>query len=68
MGKEILSKVDSGIEGPQDDNAALKQWMQQRYRNTWYGSLKLLVSREMLLWWRDKTQIKARLAQGKCTV
>lgn len=35
-----------------------------RYHNSAYGSLKLLVQREMLLWWRDKYQIKARLLQG----
>mmetsp|Transcript_2153 Transcript_2153/g.3908 ORF Transcript_2153/g.3908 Transcript_2153/m.3908 type:complete len:1099 (-) Transcript_2153:1265-4561(-) len=34
-----------------------------RYHNSWYGSFKLLLAREVLLWWRDKYQIKARLAQ-----
>ena len=33
------------------------------YHNSGYNSLKLLVRREMILWWRDKYQIKARLMQ-----
>ena len=35
-----------------------------QYRNPWHKSMRLLASREMLLWWRDKYQIKARVAQG----
>jgi hypothetical protein len=35
-----------------------------KYHNTWYQSLRLLVGRELLLWWRDKYQIRARLMQG----
>jgi hypothetical protein len=28
--------------------------------------LNLVVRRELLIWWRDKYQIKAKLAQGMC--
>ena len=66
MGKEILSHVNTRVESATDENSALKAWMQERYRNDWYSSLKLLVAREMLLWWRDKTQIRARVLQGEC--
>lgn len=65
LGKSILKKLDSELEGLQDENEALKEWMKQTYRNDWYGSLKLLVQREMLLWWRDKTPLYARIGQGK---
>jgi hypothetical protein len=41
-----------------------KQHFKTRYHNSSYDSLKLLVHREMLLWWRDKYQIKARVMQG----
>jgi hypothetical protein len=42
-----------------------KKWLGQTYRNTWFASLKLLVAREFLLWWRDKSQIYAKVSQGK---
>lgn len=44
---------------------ASKKWMGQTYRNSWFASLKLLVAREYLLWWRDKSQIYAKVGQGK---
>jgi hypothetical protein len=66
LGQNILAKLGSDIKSPVNENDALKVWMQEKNRNNWFGSLKLLISREMLLWWRDKTQIKARLAQGEC--
>jgi hypothetical protein len=65
QGKRIIAKVDAGVAGQEEENAAFKQWMVQRYRNNWISSLNLLIKREMLLWWRDKTQIGARVAQGE---
>ena len=65
MGKSIVEKVNAAVESPSNENASLKEWVGERYKNSWLGSLKLLVAREMLLWWRDKSQIKARLAQGR---
>jgi hypothetical protein len=44
---------------------AAKKYLGQNYRNSWFASLKLLVAREFLLWWRDKSQIYAKLGQGK---
>ena len=71
-GKQILDKLNNKNEGEAQgdtttsiqDDPAIMQWMNQRYHNTQFASLKLLVQREMLLWWRDKTQIKARIMQG----
>jgi len=37
--------------------------LKKRYQNGSYRSMKLLLNRELLLWWRDKYQIKARVAQ-----
>lgn len=36
------------------------------FQNPWNRSMKLLAARELLLWWRDKYQIKARIMQGIC--
>ena len=35
-----------------------------KYRVSTWKSMRLVVGREMLLWWRDRYQIKARLMQG----
>lgn len=37
--------------------------LKSRYPNDTITSMKLLINRELLLWWRDKYQIKARLMQ-----
>jgi hypothetical protein len=55
------------LSGPEDtvlidtlhDDLAIK------FRNSSWTYAKLLVGRELLLWWRDKYQIRARLMQGK---
>lgn len=39
--------------------------LSKRYRNSPLVSLKLLVGRELLLWWRDKPAIRAKIMQGK---
>lgn len=67
MGKKILEEVSKPFE-PTTKNAqiatdAVKKSMGQRFRNSSWDSLKLLVHRECLLWWRDKAGIKTRVAQ-----
>lgn len=42
---------------------AVKEYFGYRYRNSFLGSLKLLVRRECLLWWRDKKAIRSRIFQ-----
>jgi hypothetical protein len=37
---------------------------EQKYGNSWLDSLKLVVRLELLLWWRDKYQINAKVGQG----
>eukprot|EP00529_Nitzschia_sp_RCC80_P004459 CAMPEP_0113521168 /NCGR_PEP_ID=MMETSP0014_2-20120614/44492_1 /TAXON_ID=2857 /ORGANISM="Nitzschia sp." /LENGTH=907 /DNA_ID=CAMNT_0000419101 /DNA_START=83 /DNA_END=2802 /DNA_ORIENTATION=+ /assembly_acc=CAM_ASM_000159 len=67
LGKEILSKIDTPYEMTEKNKALtsdeFKKWVSSRYRNSGWGSLKLLTYRECLLWWRDKTGIKARVMQ-----
>jgi hypothetical protein len=60
LGRSIIEEIEAPSNVP---DAAIAKWMKKKYINTWYASLKLLVDREMLLWWRDKNQIYARLAQ-----
>ena len=71
LGKEILKKIESPVE-PQDrehnvklmhSNDGLKKMFTNRYRNNCFVSLRLLMGRELLLWWRDRAAIKARLSQ-----
>ncbi len=70
-GKEILKKLESepepeavehnkAIMSSSDD---IKKLYKTRYRNSALASLKLLIQRECMLWWRDKAGIKARIAQ-----
>jgi ABC-type multidrug transport system ATPase subunit len=67
LGKKILEDVSKPYE-PTENNAkiateAVKKFMGERFRNSCWASLKLLVYRECLLWWRDKAGIKTRIAQ-----
>lgn len=60
-GKAITEALEQPFETKtfaNHDTVALK------YKNKWSRSMKLLISREMLLWWRDKYLLKARVLQG----
>jgi hypothetical protein len=60
LGQDIRERLDApGGEAP----ATLKSLAKVRFQNSWYQSLKLLVQRETLLWWRDKYQIQAKLGK-----
>ena len=59
-GCQILETLDS----PSRDGSAVKSWSTVRYRNPTFRSLKLLVRRELILWWRDKYQIQATAMKG----
>jgi ABC-2 type transporter len=67
LGRKILEKLDTPFEATQMNaeicTKAVKKWMGSKFRNSSYASLKLLVHRECLLWWRDKAGIKTRVAQ-----
>ncbi|KAL3909715.1 MAG: hypothetical protein SGILL_007978, partial [Bacillariaceae sp.] len=66
-GKKILEEVSKPHE-KSDNNRKnvteeLMKYLGHRYMNGVWSSLKLLVYRECLLWWRDKAGIKTRVAQ-----
>jgi len=70
-GKKILKSLEAPIEQKViehnqnilSSSEAVKKLYKNRYRNSTLVSLRLLVHRECLLWWRDKAGIKARIAQ-----
>jgi ABC-type multidrug transport system ATPase subunit len=67
QGKKILEEVSKPYE-VSDNNRnnvtdELIKYLGHRYMNSAWSSLKLLVYRECLLWWRDKAGIKTRIVQ-----
>ena len=61
IGQALLEKVSTTSS---ENSEFVKSIASNRYANSSYDSLKLLVQREVLLWWRDKYQIKAKFLQG----
>jgi hypothetical protein len=62
-GREIIERVEAPV-GEGGDR--LRGIAEKKFANPWSKSLKLVLHREVLLWWRDKYQIKAKLGQGMC--
>lgn len=62
LGQIILEDLETPEKEP---DTLVKTLSKGRYRNSWFESLNLLVQRELLLWWRDKYQIKAKIGQSK---
>jgi hypothetical protein len=52
---------------PVDEGDPLSLMASTLFANKSTRSMWLLCRREMLLWWRDKYQIKARIVQGRAT-
>jgi hypothetical protein len=63
-GQAILKKLEQPTDNP-EAATIIKEIGKAQFANSWRGSLKLLCRRELLLWWRDKYQIKAKIAQSK---
>uniref|UniRef100_A0A7S2YLL6 ABC transporter domain-containing protein n=1 Tax=Entomoneis paludosa TaxID=265537 RepID=A0A7S2YLL6_9STRA len=42
----------------------VRDMAKERYANSTMKSLKLVIQRELLLWWRDKYQLKAKIGQN----
>lgn len=59
--KEVRLSNDEAV--PEKDGEPLIEIASKHFQNSSYRSMKLLAAREMLLWWRDKYQIKARITQ-----
>jgi hypothetical protein len=60
--REELNQAVPKVEGD-----PLAEMASTHFANKSSRSLWLLGRREMLLWWRDKYQIKARIVQGTAT-
>jgi hypothetical protein len=63
LGQRIIAKLSLPVRSTHGED--LVTISKTRYANPWYKSLGLLVHRELLLWWRDKYMIKAKLVQSK---
>jgi len=68
LGQKILAGLEKPIEVSENNQEIvtdeLLKYMKTRFRNSSWGSLKLLVYRECLIWWRDKTGIRTRIVQN----
>jgi ABC-2 type transporter len=54
LGLAILEKLKGPVKG--EGNHFLEEAVKVRYANPWYKSMKLLVKRELTLWWRNKVR------------
>lgn len=63
-GQAIVEKLQEPSNNPEAAKI-IREIGSAKYANSWYGSLKLLCRRELLLWWRDKYQIKAKIMQSE---
>jgi len=64
-GKAILEKLKAPIRVSEKDTKTIKEIGASRFANGAHKSLKLLAQRELLLWWREKYQIQAKIMQSK---
>jgi len=61
-GKQILATLANPPKS--EDHDFIMDVVSQRYRSSHFDCLKLVVTRELLLWWRDKYAIKAKVGQS----
>mmetsp|Transcript_5811 Transcript_5811/g.16301 ORF Transcript_5811/g.16301 Transcript_5811/m.16301 type:complete len:1475 (+) Transcript_5811:148-4572(+) len=62
-GQKIMERLSSPMQEG-DDAKFVRDMAKNRYANPTFKSLKLVVQRELLLWWRDKYQLKAKIGQN----
>lgn len=60
-GKAIIEKLNSPVNTEAKEE--IEKIVRVKYQNPWWKSFKLVCSRELLLYWRDKYQIKAKIMQ-----
>lgn len=60
--KQVRRELEETV--PEENGVPLRDIASSHFQNSWRRSMKLLIDREILLWWRDKYQIKARIMQG----
>jgi ABC-type multidrug transport system ATPase subunit len=59
--KQVRRELEETV--PEENGVPLRDIASSHFQNSWRRSMKLLIDREILLWWRDKYQIKARIMQ-----
>jgi len=64
-GKAILEKLEAPPKAKEGDVEIIQVIGSQKFANSTLMNLKLLAQRELLLWWRDKYQIKAKIRQSE---
>lgn len=57
-GKRILEKLESPVKATEKDKEVIKTIGSVEYANNTLTNLRLLARRELLLWWRDKYQVR----------
>ena len=62
QGRKILDHLKSPLN--EKDSQFVRDLTKDKYKNTSWDSMKLVVRRELVLWWRDKYQIKAKIMQA----
>jgi ABC-2 type transporter len=62
IGLALMDVVNGPIDATSRD--VIKEMAKTKYYNTSFKSLQLVVGRELLLWWRDKPAIKAKVMQN----
>jgi len=62
QGMAIMEKLNAPPNTEAKDEIA--NMVRVRFRNSMLRSLRLVIGRELLLWWRDKYQIKAKVFQS----
>mmetsp|Transcript_10620 Transcript_10620/g.23579 ORF Transcript_10620/g.23579 Transcript_10620/m.23579 type:complete len:1489 (+) Transcript_10620:283-4749(+) len=62
-GQKIMERLNSPMNDG-DDAKFVRDMAKNRYANPTLKALKLVVQRELLLWWRDKYQLKAKIGQN----
>ena len=65
LGIAILEKLNGPARGEEDDIFA--QLASVKFANPWHKSLKLLVDRELTLWWRNKVRKTASIKKWQAS-
>lgn len=63
-GQQIIEHLKSPMQGDEVQHF-IRSIGSDKFKNSCWGSFRLLARRELLLWWRDKYQIKAKIIQSK---
>ncbi|CAB9509295.1 Pleiotropic ABC efflux transporter of multiple drugs CDR1 [Seminavis robusta] len=63
LGMDIKERLEKPFLVDSQCEEEAKRELKRRYQNSAIGSLRLVIGRELLLWWRDKPAIQAKIMQ-----